>query len=437
MTRILDLVRRGVLATNHVPVLGRINRIPYHLAIRSLAARVAAIPGVASLHVRGSFARDAWVPGRSDIDLTAVIRAGLPAKADIEAARRTRAEIDDARRRYPMIGEVEVLNAGHVAAYATPGWRRHEISRWKRIQGEPLVFPSQSAFEEPLAQALAFYDYASKSLLAGGSTRTLERAAAKIFRMIGPAAAATFPSGVDRASWVAHVLPVLHRAAVESAVECTFDARTLARMMPEPSAEPVPVPSDLESQWHAFSGGAAVPWQPGSPLLVLRDGLSAESIAAAARAAFSAYESPTLWTAPTLAAFGQLTEPINMLAVHASHQAIGGSSIVPLPLFPSHEAFHRAYAVHVSRIFPDVYSGIVQEAGGFHDFVFGWLLRAVRYFEDGTLDFDYSSLAQYHSGAGRPLEADDTPEGRFALLRTLASALATTLTRHSDDVDVR
>lgn len=81
----------------------------------------------------------------TEVILPAVIRAGLPAQADLEAVRQTRAAIAGARLRYPMIGEVEVLNAGRVAAYATPGWGRHEISQWKRIQGEPLVVPSESA----------------------------------------------------------------------------------------------------------------------------------------------------------------------------------------------------------------------------------------------------------------------------------------------------
>jgi hypothetical protein len=54
----------------------------------------------------------------------------------------------------------------------------------------------------------------------------------------------------------------------------------------------------------------------------------------------------------------------------------------------------------------------------FQNVLYGWYLRTLRYFEEGTIDFDYSTLREYFGAR----HSEDLP--RFPLLHGIAAELA-------------
>lgn len=428
MSRAIALLRKAVLATNGIPVVGTINRLPYHAATRLLGSRLGAIPEVCGLHARNSFAQGTWVPGRSDIDVTVILRQGLTPARALEAVARVKTGLAATRRLLPMVGEADILSAEDVAAYASPGWRRGEVRNWKHLWGERLSLPDGERADDPLARILHFYSYASASLFPTGGPGINARATSKILRALAPEREKEVPRLLDRAGAITMLLPVLDRAAAGAEAVTGFDARNAFLRPPGAEVAGREVPAALRQHWDAFEGGVHVAWEPQNPLLLVRGGLEPGTLAAAVRAAFDAFERPRFFTRPVLCALFQRAEPFFQLSLTGYHESIGERDVLPPPVFASREALSRVAATQVGFSFTEIYTNLPAEAA-MDDFVFGWLARGLRFLEDGRIDLDYESLREYMRATHREVRPAGSALERFALLRSLCTDLARAMTR--------
>ena len=131
--RLKRAIRKVVLKTNTLPVLGRLNRSVYHLAVRLLIFRYRGLRGVRALYARSSYARGDFVPGLNDIDLIVLIDDDLTTAEEFEILGEVDRVYGKIRTLFPMLGEsVRSLNLEHFAVYTKYGASAYESKDSRR-----------------------------------------------------------------------------------------------------------------------------------------------------------------------------------------------------------------------------------------------------------------------------------------------------------------
>ena len=187
------LARTLVVATNPIPPFNRINRMPYAAALRQVTRLVARCPEVASLYLRHGLTRSDWEPGLSDIDLTVVLRAGLESREEFAFLHWIAEAYARLRRRFPMLGELDILIEPCCSAWTRCGQRGAEAGDWSLLCGRETIVPAYAnsatgVLKDRLDYACLTYEsFLLRRCLAptaGGwiESRALRRIAAKALR---------------------------------------------------------------------------------------------------------------------------------------------------------------------------------------------------------------------------------------------------------------
>jgi hypothetical protein len=387
---LLRLLRGAVRATHDWPVFNAIYRSRYRAAAAAAGRLRETIPSIAGIYARNSYALDTWVPGRSDIDLTVVWRQGT--RQDVD---RFYAFYDQLRKRFPMLGEVEMLDDDHLEAWTSQGVTGLESKRWVKLSGEHR-FRCRYAGDQRLDRlrhAVAIYRYNLLPLYwrPTPSDEAFQRFAAKLLRQLGKPLPAE-PRGV-----------------------------LLASCLRELSAQIASLKTDEESQtldYTALMG--EVPAAERSPVKMTASTFFGREVDSAPRYALVPAETKTIareWAdmivmdANVLKFYLTLVDPLEYLTL------LRARIIFPWTL--SANAFRGAVRYYAAQMLLFPYSRGVASmpAGQFRDVLYGWFLITLRYFEDGRMDFEYHTLRQYFGSR----HAED--QDRFRLLHGIADDL--------------
>lgn len=440
-------LRRLVLATNRWPLLSRLYRIPYHLAVRAVVALARRSPLVLSLHVKGSFAAHRWTPGLSDIDFTILVRDdGTP---DEEFALLVDFRLAYARlvQRYPMLGELEIMTASQAQSSASHSFASYEMRTWRCLYGpalsigrEPWDAPRLHA--ERLRDALRFYRHHFPRQLRAPHGETAQRLHRKLCRTLEspePMLTAQLPTmeRVARCLLLIDCYPVSPdaaspRLACPSAVpgDGLLDIREPGTREPDRRA----LPPELRAFAGQLLGVAGAEWDAANPFVIVRDLIPAQDLAALIAAAAAAFDAPIVVTPAVFRAYLHLAEPMLYFALR-QHRILWGEGD---PLAAVDAPTHEVIWLSIRRSANDIYRFPYQDTLGalspeaFRGLALGWLFRTLRFAEEGVVDLQYHTLEAYFADRGFALSPlPETWRGRFLLCRQLAREIERRLAAQS------
>lgn len=170
-----DLLRTFILRTNPYFPFRSWNRWPYSWAVRVARGEFGNRPEIRGLYLRHGMARDGWIPGLSDIDLSVILKAGLPEEQEFPIVDSLRARHRRLKRAFPMLGEIEILaeddlpawlywtsdcpgnrewtllegqGSDHVTAAGSPVWRRRalHLALWVYLELLPPCVSKPDSF---------------------------------------------------------------------------------------------------------------------------------------------------------------------------------------------------------------------------------------------------------------------------------------------------
>ena len=132
---------RLVTSTGRLPGFSHAYRAFYDLVLDRFDARMREHRCVASVLLKGSFARREHEPGYSDIDLAIVIRDDTDLEAMIELAKCIHAFKQRLfALKVPVVGEIEVFKQSDAAHPMFEDYSRH--FSWRLVSGDPVPFSS-------------------------------------------------------------------------------------------------------------------------------------------------------------------------------------------------------------------------------------------------------------------------------------------------------
>ncbi len=427
MSRPWQVARRIAIAANRWPALGRLNRIPYYLAVRSVTALCRRHPEIASLHVTGSFARNDWTPGLSDIDFSVLIRTGLDPHAEFEALQGLWREYRQRVRWFPMLGELEILPEDQAETFSRHGFTGHEMRHWRRLCGSPLPFalaavPPDQLRVERLRHALRFYRYHFPHQSRRGTTETWRRLHRKIHRALD-APETPLSRDASAAGFMAQSLAAItsYRTGVPSTGARAPSARLLQKDLNQ--LERRLLPPEMAGVATGVVGVAAGPWDLDHPYVLLTDGLPLARVQDIMTAAALAFDEPIVLTLRAFTDFVHLVDPFLYFNLLRSRVVWGNTDPLPQVEPPNRDLVDAALRRSASDtyIYPFTESLEPLTPEAFRDLYLGWILRMLRYLEDGVIDLDFPTLESYFADTERPCSSlSRSGEGRFALCRRAA-----------------
>lgn len=433
-----QMLRSLVLATNRWPLMSRLYRIPYHLAVRAVVDLARRSPLVASLHVKGTFAAGRWTPGLSDIDFAMLVHGDRAPDEEFAQLVELRQAYGRLAQRYPMLGELEIMTECQVQSSSEDSFASYEMRAWRCLHGPALPVARESWDEsrlqaERLREALRFYRHHFPRQLRAPHPETAQRLHRKLCRTL------EFPEPVLTAPWLTAPFPTIERMASclllidgypmppPSAAPSTVQVVAPGYEMPE-NRDPDrrALPPELQAFGGQLVGVVGVEWDAANPFVVVRDRPTAPALAALTAAAAAAFEAPVVVTQSVLRAYLELVDPL-LYFVLRQHRILWGAGD---PFEAVNPPTHEVIRLSVRRSANDIYRFSYQETLAsvspeeFRGLALGWLCRTLRFVEEGVVDLHYHTVETYF--AGRGLGLSPLPEnwhGRFVLCRRLAREL--------------
>jgi len=393
------LLRGAVRATHDWPVFKSIYRSRYRAAAAAAGRLRETNPAITGVYARNSYALNTWIPGRSDIDLTVVWRQASRKDVDEFHAR-----YDLLRNRFPMLGEVEMLDENHLEPWTSQGVTGLESKHWVKLSGNHR-FRCRYAGDERLDRlrhAVAIYRYNLMPLYwrSMPPDEVLLRFAAKLLRQFDKPLP-TAPRSV--------LLPACLRelSTQIASLQTGDEGRTLdyAGLLGEiPSAQR---PAEISASSLALFGSALDP----APRYTL---VSSELEAIAGE-----WAGTVVMDAKVLEFYLAFVDPLEYLSLLRGRTIFQGVDPLSKPYALSEAAFRGSIRYYAAQMLLFPYSRNIASMSDvqFRDVLYGWFLITLRYFEDGRMDFQYHTLRDYFGSR----HAED--EDRFTLLHGIADDL--------------
>ena len=401
--RLSTLIQGMVRATNNWPALRTIYRSRYAAAARAVAGLADADPAIAAIYARNSYALGNWTPGSSDIDLTVIWRRAGRSQVD-----RFYACYDRLRERFPMLGEIEMLDEQHLEAWTAHATSGLESARWLTLAGEHR-FRCRYAGNEPidrLRQAVAIYRYNLMPLFwnRAAAERTFLRFATKLFRQFDKPAPRPAPRGAVLAACLRELSARIASLQGTTVGRPLDYARLLGQICPA---------AQKPAGWSAPPGsvllGRAQDEGPRFMLVPPDVGVIDAGVAGT-----------VIMDAEVFRFYLCSVDPLEYFGLLRGRTVFHGSDPLSQP-YPLTETSVlgtvRHYTVQMLT-FPYRRELNSISAADFQGLLYGWFLRTLRYFEDGRMDFQYHTLREYFGHRHLETEID-----RFELLHGIADDL--------------
>lgn len=416
--------------------------MPYYVAIRATARLLKKYPLVSAAYARNSFALGVWIPGRSDIDLTLILRTGETPQQELENVNGFWKDYAALQRWFPMLGEVEILNEAHFAAWVRFTVTGYEARYWLPVYGNDIDRSGYAGDEgqlrtDRLNHAVSIYYHQMIPVIGSAREEVLARYTKKILRYLDHPRAPCMDdqlAAMTREELQATVLRELDRKVrehdVRSSDEAALDLEyTLGRVM-VPVVEEGQAPASLAGNAAAENSLEAVLQATNDtkriyyiPREQLGDGVLRRCIGVANSEPGSA----VVMTRAVFIHFLRHVNPMEYLVLLQNRMLRWGSDPMAGAAIWPEKVFHHAvcaYSVHILPFpyFPDPER---MNASEFRELLLGWFLRTARYFEDGVVEFDHARLLEHwqkvhpEHGIADWQNCPDDPVRRFRLLRVL------------------
>jgi len=392
------LMRQFVRTSNDWPVVNAAYRSVYRAAAEAAGRLANESRAIAGIYARNSYALGTWVPGVSDIDLTIILR---------QPTSKVIAEIhlryDRLRGRFPMLGEVEMLDESHVSAWTSHAVTGLESKRWLKLAGEHRLQSDYSGDErlDRLRHAIGIYRYnlLPHSWQPNPDSTTFLRFAEKLFRQLGkpmpPAAnpgavlttclqhlsAEVTSMGVTDDGPALDYVGLIGQAAPPQRKELAANHGSCVALLGHATdtapryrlVQPVAAPSD-------FDGARTIPMD----VNVFRFYLS-------------------------------FVDPLEYLTLLRERAVFYGVDPLATAFPLSEKAFVDSVKHYAVEMLTCPYRRDLGKMPdrAFRDLLYGWFLRTLRFFEDGKMDFRHESLRLYFGT--RHMEPPADERGRLLL----------------------
>ena len=401
-----SLLRNLVRATHRWPLLGSAYRGIYEAAAGSVAQLAERNSHVAGIYARNSYALGTWEPGRSDIDLTVVWRD--PSEGAIARFHSAYAKLQE---RFPMLGEVEMIDELHLAAWTRHGFSGLHSQEWKKLAGDHDLRSEYDGSEQfdRVRHAIAVYRYQFlKYLWERPRGPAVERAAAKLMRILGR--------------------PPMKEASVDQMWEaCLRELAAAVKTIAAPVEGPMVDYADLIGRVSVATS------QPDAETLSINGlhSVIASAPDAAQKHVLAAgcsdlakieavFPGAIVWDPNVFRFYLCFLDPLEYFSLLRERTVFQGEDPLREAFALTKSALRDSISHYSVEMLTFPYrAGLAGLSDGdFRNFVYGWYLRTLRYFEDGIVDFDYYSLRQHFKNR----HSEDV--GRFPLLHGIAGELS-------------
>lgn len=401
-----DTVRGFVRATHDWPGLTQLYAKVYRQAAAAAGRLASGADSIAGVYARNSYAEGTWIAGVSDIDLTVVFRNASVADRD-----RFHERYGRLRRVFPMLGETELLEERHVAAWTARAYAGHQARHWQRLGGSHqlrLCYRGDERLDR-LRHATGIYRYTLLPLFghAASSDATFHRGVAKLLRLFDKPAP---PSALAPTQALAMCLrelstqiarlpsddegaPLDYRALLG---ECRFAERRSSVQTPEQCTALLGRAADVVPRYALVHTGTPEFDRELANMIVM--------------------------DLPVFRFYLCYVDPLEYFALLLARTTFRGADVLATPFPLSRRMLVdsvRHYAVGMLTV-PYRRNLDTMPAAEFRNLFYGWFLRTLRFLEDGRLEFQYHVLREYFGT--RLLDSDG--QTRAALLLAAADAIA-------------
>ncbi|MEP7362523.1 MAG: hypothetical protein ABI972_04640 [Acidobacteriota bacterium] len=405
-------IQRLVRATHDWPLAGSMYRSIYAVAAGSVGDLASREPRLAGVYARHSYALGTWEPGRSDIDITAVWMDPNPELVDQFYRDYARLQ-----RRFPMLGEVEMIDERHLAAYTTRGVSGLESRRWKRLGGKHS-FECRYAGDERMdrirhAVSIYCHQFLPRFWEQPRQVNTLSRLTAKVARQLDESSS----KETDPATLLGICLHKLGQAIRKlPAADKTpmVDYCELLGTLGQPQAPAESGGSQADAAILSaigHSGGAV-------RHVIVRDDFDVKSID-------PRYQNATIMNAEVFRFYLSFVDPLEHFTLLLGRSVHEGTDPLHDP-FPLSKSALRETVCHYAvdlLTFPYRPGLATMTDRQFRDLLYGWFLRTLKYFEDGKFTFSYDEL-RAHFGPRY-----EESQARFPLLHSIAADVSSHMAR--------
>jgi hypothetical protein len=401
-----SLLRDFVRFTHRWPVLGAAYRGIYRAAADSVAQLAKRHPQIAGIYVRNSYALGTWEAGRSDIDFTVIWRE--PQEEEIAAFHSAYTKL---QARFRMLGEVEMIDALHLDGWTKYGFSGLHSRDWKKLAGNHELQCQYGGSEslDRVRHGVAVYRYQFlKYFWEQPRGMAAERAAAKVVRTLGGKSVKEDHSDRLLEQCMAALSQAVRATAVPSDdafVDCDLFIGTASPPATMPCA-PAPSLAGVRAVVTSAADGA-------QKHVLVDDDFDLAIVK-------SLYPGAIVWNPTVFCFYLSFVDPLEYFALLRERIVCYGEDPFREPLAITESALRGTicnYAVDMLT-YPYRKDVATLPAKDFQNILYGWYLRTLRYFEEGTLDFNYCTLREYFRNR-HPAD-----QNRFTLLRGIASELS-------------
>ena len=381
-------MRQLARATNNWPVANAAYRSVYRAAAGAVGRLASENRAIAGIYARNSYALGTWVPGVSDIDLTIILRE--PTVTEISELH---VRYDRLRMRFPMLGEVEMLDESHAPAWTSHAITGLESKHWLRLAGEHRMQCCYSGDErlDRLRHAVGIYRYNLLPLFWQPKLdrMTLARLAAKLFRQLGK----RMPLTADPVAVLTACLK--HLSSEVASFQLPGDGSPLdyARLMDDRA---LPQRRELVSHLPPNNGDCVALLGPSN------ESTPRYQLVRSDVAALDCNGVKTIVMDINVFRFYlSFVEPLEYLTLLRERTVFYGADPFSPPIPLMEQAFVGSVKHYAVQMLTCPYRrdlGTMPD-GSFRDLLYGWFLRTLRFFEDGKMDFRYESLREYFGGS--------------------------------------
>ncbi|MFC1680798.1 hypothetical protein ACFL1S_03265 [Pseudomonadota bacterium] len=446
MITLRQFLQSLVLNVNRLPYGLKLTRLPYRLALHAVIRLVGRYPTVKAVYARNSYALGTWVPGRSDIDLTLILDARSSPDEEMRTVQGFRKGYAALVRRFPMLGEFEVINEAHLDAWTRYSITGYEARFWLPLYGSHPVRTLHHGEAEQLKldrlnHALSIYMHQMSPVLWSAPRPVLKRYVIKIMGYLDSPVEVGTDGALGTMSRNGIQTLVLHELGAR--VSCEYPAegghtldldRILGRkLIPEVENGPSErLNSLLETSAGTISAVLTSRFSQGNVYCLLADDLDpgrmTEGIVAACEAGLDASKIMPL---KLFTHYLHYLDPLEYLGLVQQRTLLAGTDPLAEPNPYPADRFDRAIREASVYILNFPYNPSLEEVreSEFDGLLLGWVARLARYFEDGIIDFEYESLLNYWKIKTPPVgiaewqAKPDETLARFKLVRMMADAV--------------
>ncbi len=439
-------LQKAVIAANHVPLVRTILRSVYYFALWILKRECKHHQIILGVYIRNSFAEGTWVAGRSDIDITVVLKGNFELIEEQISLKSFQKRYAFLQRILPMLGEAEYLLETHVNAYCSYSYSGYQASHWKLIYGEDLARSSYDNDPDTIATdrlshlvSTYIHLFCSKFEIDHWQQMDLQI----LSRIVKKA---------ERLSMVEKPLKSDFNNPFEALLSimklmddncCQYLSQTI-HSIPKSKVQALPsISIHPDKKKDTFDDKGEVAWnspfvrgvvfsileRSGSTYIILKDRLDDKNIIVVFETLYQLFDNLIFMTLPTFQFYLTYCDPIHCAILLDDGRVVAGEDVLQYIELPLPSTLWTAFANNSVAMFSDIYSQDWPNLDNeyYKHRLQGWYLRSLFFLEKEELMVSYDLIEKYCAQAypqwWLKIKAAD-PALRYELIRKICDQVA-------------